>query len=302
MLRNSPDPSTNITQFIDLKDNKKYYSDTEIQSYFIKCKNILDNVKLKWVGVKEEETETINSNKILVYNENIHFYEYNYQNYLIGIEGNKQVPYQYCLINANNCHRRCIGRLGKKIFGFVSTNLYKPYKTSLYNHYSIYFQDLMKSSLGYYVKDFGYNDQYTTYMEHNPFYAVISMLINCIGIDNFYYPEKCHCCCGMKCIQKFKELQLLHNDKVIFRMELIKKIKNQDDFFLSKVSNIFKCYYYEYEHLLTTFNILYYKNCFEMNKLPNPENPSETIGVGEWEIPNQPLGTQIFYNLVINTL
>ena len=106
----------------------------------------------------------------------------------------------------------------------------------------------------------------------------------------------------MKCFQKFKELQILHNDKIIFKMELIKKINDLDDFLLSKVSNIFKCSYYEHEHLLTTFNVLYYKNHFEMNKLPNPENPRETVGVGEWEIPNQPLGTQIFYNLIINTL
>ena len=194
MLRNSSEPTTNINNFIDLKVNKQKYSETEIHNYFIKCKDILDNVKLKWIGVKEEETEILDSNKVLVYKENIQFYNYKCHPYLIEIKNNKKIPYQYCLINACNCYQRSYI---KNIFGFISTNLYKPYKTSLYNYYSIYFPDVLKSSLGYYIKNFGYNDQYNVYIEHNPIYTVISMLINCIGIENFYYPEKCHCHCGI---------------------------------------------------------------------------------------------------------
>lgn len=41
-------------------------------------------------------------------------------------------------------------------------------------------------------------------MEHNPIYTVISMLINYIGIKDFYYPEHCQCLCDLECKLKFK--------------------------------------------------------------------------------------------------
>lgn len=77
-------------------------------------------------------------------------------------------------------------------------------------------------------------------------------------------------------------------------MEVIKAYNNKEDFYLSKVSNIFKYFYYEDEQLITSFNLIVYRNHFEINKLPNTENPNETIVTGKWKIPIQPLGLQVF--------
>jgi len=74
------------------------------------------------------------------------------------------------------------------------------------------------------------------------------MLLNCIEFDI-----------------KYKELQLIYNDKIILKIENILKCINEDNLekYLYYSYNIFKCYYYEDNKIIKTFNIFNYNNYFK---------------------------------------
>lgn len=71
------------------------------------------------------------------------------------------------------------------------------------------------------------------------------MLLNCIEFNT-----------------KCKELQLIYNDKIILKIENISKCIDEDnpEKYLYYSYNIFKCYYYEDDKLIKTFN---YNDYFE---------------------------------------
>jgi len=264
------------------------YTDSEISTYFNKCKDILDKVKLKWIN-NNNEIEIIDSSKIIIYKENIHLYKEGNITFLIDKENEAKIPYQYCLLND-------FKHIKDNIFGFINTSLYKPYKD--YN-------------INYIGDHYGYNDFYFKYIKHNPIHTVISMLLNCIEFDT-----------------KYKELQLLYNDKVILKIENILKCIDEDnpEEYLYYSYNVFKCYYYEDDKLIKTFNIFNYKDYFEKCILPSSNtsenyvwlssnkkedkektfnnvlrtNSQNYIETGSWLIPNNPLGTQVFYNIITN--